>query len=211
MKIVHEAINGYLDELTPESSQVLLEMERYAQEHDFPIVGPLVGRFLQQLVILSQPQFIFEMGSGYGYSALWMAPVMPAEGRIHCTEFKMENIERGKKYLDRAGVGDRVMWHEGDAVTAMRRADGPFDIILNDVDKEYYPDSLRAAWPKLRPGGVMITDNVLWSGRVISEQPPARSTAAILEFNRQAYALQGALTTILPLRDGLLLSVKLQQ
>ena len=208
MDIVAPEILKYLTEVTHKSPPVLQEMEEYARQHRFPIIGPLVGRFLQQLVILSGAKRIFEMGSGYGYSALWMSLVLPQEGRIDCTELDAANIKRGKDYLSRAGASAKVSWHEGDALKFMQEAQGPFDIIVNDVDKHQYPESLKIAWPKLRCGGIMITDNSLWSGRVVGENPPRDSTQGVLEVTRAAYALPDAITSIIPLRDGLLVAVK---
>jgi caffeoyl-CoA O-methyltransferase len=208
MPVVDPAIDQYLKSLTPARRGVLTTMEAYAREHEFPIIGPLVGRFLQQLVKLTSARRIFEMGSGFGYSALWMALAMDPDGRIDCTETDAANVERGRRWLKDAGVGDRVAWHHGDALALLREADGPFDLILNDVDKHQYPDGLKLAWPRLRRGGVMVTDNTIWSGRVVTEDPPSESTQGILTFNREAYALPDALATILPLRDGLLVAVK---
>jgi len=208
MNITDPAINNYLRKLTPTSHPVLLEMERYATKHGFPIIGPLTGRMLQQLVILTGAQRIFEMGSGYGYSAISMALVLHGDGTIECTETDAENIARGRKHAQTARVGKKIIWHEGDALESMRKAKGKYDIIFCDVDKEQYPAALKIAWPKLRKGGIMVTDNVLWSGRVITENPPKPGTAGILKFNRLAYALPDALCTLQPLRDGLMLAVK---
>lgn len=208
MAIVDPAIDEYLLSLTPGRNATLSAMEALAAERGFPIVGPLVGRFLQQLVHLVGARRVFEMGSGYGYSAIWFALSMAADGVVHCTEGDPANIALGRDFAERAGVAARIEWHEGDARTHIERAEGTFDIILIDVDKDQYPQALEAAWPKLRPGGVLVTDNTLWSGRVVTEQPPAESTQGVLTFNAKAYALSDGLATILPLRDGLLLAVK---
>ncbi len=208
MNIVDPEITSYLEELAPARPPALQEMEEYASQHDFPIIGPQVGHFLQQLVVLADARRIFEMGSGYGYSALWMALAMADDGRIECSEFDPDNIARGKKWLAQAGVDTKVSWHDGDARDAIRAAAGPFDIIVNDIDKQWYPEALRLAWPKLRPGGIMVTDNALWSGRVVSESPPQEWTTGVLQVNRDAYGLSDGIASVLPLRDGLLLVVK---
>lgn len=208
MNITDPAINSYLRKLTPAGHPVLQEMEQYAAKHDFPIIGPLTGRTLQQLVILIGAKRIFEMGSGYGYSAISMALVMRPGGTIECTEMDRENIARGRQYAQTARVGKKIIWHDGDALESMRKAKGKYDIILCDVNKEQYPAALEIAWPKLRKGGIMVTDNALWSARVVTEKPPKPATAGILKFNRMVYALPDALCTLLPLRDGLLLAVK---
>jgi predicted O-methyltransferase YrrM len=209
LTIIEPSVGDYLGALTPPRQGALSAMEAYAKENSFPIIGPLVGRFLQQLVRLSGAQHVFEMGSGYGYSALWMAMAMDARGKIECTEADANNIRRGEAYFQQAGLTDRVVWRHGDALDAMRRVDGPFDLILNDVNKAHYPDALGIAWPKLRRGGVMVTDNALWSGRVVSEPNPDADTRGVIRMNQLAYALPDAVTTLIPLRDGLLISVKL--
>jgi caffeoyl-CoA O-methyltransferase len=208
MNITDPAINRYLRKLTPVSHLVLLEMEQYAAKHGFPIIGPLTGRTLQQLVILTGAKRIFEMGSGYGYSAISMALVMRDGGTIECTETDKENIARGRKHAQTARVGKKIIWHEGDAMESMQKAKGKYDIIFCDVNKEQYPTALAIAWPKLRKGGIMVTDNVLWSGRVVAQKPPEPKTISIRKFNRMVYALPDALCTLQPLRDGLMLAVK---
>lgn len=208
MELTNPAINDYLHNLTPPRHSVLAEMEQYAKENNFPIIGPLVGRFLHQLVLLTNASRIFEMGSGYGYSAIWFAMALRAGGTVECTEMDTANIERGKKYTAAAGVAGHITWHQGDALDSMDKASGVYDIILNDVDKEQYPRALEIAWPKLRRGGIMVTDNVLWSGRIVEEDPPSKATAGILEFNRRSYAMPGSMCTVMPIRDGLMLAVK---
>jgi predicted O-methyltransferase YrrM len=208
MDIIDASLNAYLLSLTPESPGPLAEMEATAKERKFPIVGPLVGRFLQQVVRLTGAKRIFEMGSGFGYSAIWMALAMEPGGRIDCTETDADNVELGRRYADQAGVGERIVWHHQDALQAIRLADGLFDMVLNDVDKHQYPQALELAWPRVRRGGVMITDNALWSGRVVRESPPAESTQGVLQINQAAYQLPDAVTTLLPLRDGLLMLLK---
>lgn len=201
-------LEAYLSSLLPDRNSVLADMEAYAREHKFPIIGPLVGRFLQQMVRLTNARRVFEMGSGYGYSAIWFATAMEDGGLVECTETDAANISRGRAFAQAAGFGDRIVWHQSDALEAMGAAKGAYDIILNDVDKHQYPRALELAWPQLRRGGVMITDNVLWSNRVINEKPPTPGTAGILEFNRSSYALPDALSVIIPLRDGLMVSFK---
>ncbi len=208
MDITNPGINDYLFKLTPPRHRVLKQMEKYAATNGFPIIGPLVGRLLQQLVMLTSARRVFEMGSGYGYSAIWMALAMQDGGTIECTESDPVNIALGQERAAAAGVGKRIIWHEGEALDSMKKAKGKYDIILCDVDKQQYPEALKIAWPKLRQGGIMVTDNVLWSGRIVSEKKPQESTAKILEFNKKIYGLKDALCTLLPLRDGLMLALK---
>jgi predicted O-methyltransferase YrrM len=208
MNIVDPALEEYMFSLTPARHPTIAAMEALAAEKEFPIIGPLVGRFLQQIVCLTGARRVFEMGSGFGYSAIWFALALPKDGIVYCTENDPDNIARGRDFAAQAGVADRIEWREGDAMAHMQAAAGPFDIILIDVDKDRYPEALEDAWPKLRPAGVLVTDNTLWSGRIVEEQPPSDSTQGVLQFNKDAYALPDGLATIMPLRDGLLLAVK---
>jgi len=208
LDILHPAVAGYLDGWTTEPDPVQSEMESYATTHDFPIVGPVVGAFLAVLARGAGVKRVFEMGSGFGYSALWFSRAISEGAEITCTELDPENIRRGREWHRRAGIGDSVHWICGDALSAMRDARGRFDLVFCDIDKQQYPEALKIAWLKLRPGGLMVTDNVLWSGRVTSSVDSDPETSAIREFTRSAYALPDADSTIIPLRDGLLVSLK---
>lgn len=208
MNIVNKEIEKYLLDLTPNRDPILTEMEELGAERGFPIVGPLVGRFLHQMVMASGAKSIFEMGSGYGYSAYWFAKALPDDGRIICTEGSADNAKLAENFLQRGGILEKVDFRVGDALEIIETEDGPFDIIYNDVDKEGYPEVFQKAVPKLRKGGLFITDNVLWSGRVTTGEGGA-STQAILKFDKMVYESKDLFTTIVPLRDGLAVCVKL--
>lgn len=206
MDIVAPPIDEYLHHITPQRNEILQEMEALAAESNFPIVGPLVGRILYQLSALLKAQRVLELGSGYGYSAMWWCLGSPL-ARVECTEGSAENIRKGKDFLRRAGFGDRVRYHLGDALETMNALNGEFDIVFMDIDKHQYPDGFRKAFPRLRKGGLFITDNVLWSGRIVEgDQSPA--TLGILEYNRLIYNTAGAFSTILPVRDGVSVTYK---
>jgi caffeoyl-CoA O-methyltransferase len=206
--ILAPAINAYLHNLLPQSDSVLSEMERIGQEKGFPIIGPLVGRLLCQLAQLTQARRIFELGSGYGYSAVWFSKGMVADGKIISTDGSAANARAARQFFERAGIGSRVDFRVGDALTLLDQESGPFDIILNDIDKHEYPQAFEKAIPRLRKGGLLITDNVLWHGRVATgDQQP--STLGVLKFNQLAYGSPDVLTTIIPLRDGVAVSLKL--
>jgi caffeoyl-CoA O-methyltransferase len=186
---------------------VLAEMEDYATEHKIPIVGPAVARVLQQLALMINARTVFELGSAIGYSTIWWALAVGDNGRVIYTDGDLRNTERARGYFARAGVSSRITLHTGDALEFLSEQKQEFDIIFNDVDKEDYPRVLRLVAPRLRKGGLFITDNVLWSGRVAEKNPDAR-TKAILEFNRKLYEVSEFYTTILPLRDGLAVALK---
>ncbi len=207
MDIVNKAIEDYMLHVIPERDAVLTEMEQLAEERHFPIVGPLVGRFLYQVVLLTKPKRILELGSGYGYSAYWLAKALPRSGKIICTESSEQNAKLARKFLERGGVADKVEFRVGDVLEIIDRVKGMFDMILCDIEKHQYPQVFRKAIPRLKKGGLLVADNVLWSGRVLDPKPD-RATAGILTFTRLVYSSPRLFTTILPLKDGLVVSVK---
>jgi caffeoyl-CoA O-methyltransferase len=201
-------IDDYLYSMLPKRHEVLAEMEGYASEHDVPIVGPAVARVLQQLALMINAKTVFELGSAIGYSTIWWAQAVGEKGRVIYTDGDPKNAERARRYFDRAGVSGRITLHTGDALEFLSEQKQQYDIIFNDVDKEDYPRVLRLVSPRLRKGGLFITDNVLWSGRVAEKNPREAQTKAILEFNRSLYNSEDFYTTILPIRDGLAVALK---
>lgn len=210
LRPVHPRIESYLEELGPDLEEpVLDEMEAYAHQRGFPIVGPTVGHFLQWMARASQARTVFELGSGYGYSALWFARGLGPEGRVICTDGDPANRELARDYLSRAGVWHQVQWHTGLAQDALRAHDGPVDICYNDVDKGDYPAVWHLVRDRLRPGGLYIADNTLWSGRVALERyrdfRPGW-TQAIREHNQLIFDHPDFDAFIHPVRDGVLVA-----
>ena len=201
-------VDDYLYSMLPKRDEVLAEMEGYASEHDVPIVGPAVARVLQQLALMINAKTVFELGSAIGYSTIWWAEAVGDKGRVVYTDGDPKNAERARGYFDQAGVSSRITLHTGDALEVLSEQKQQFDIIFNDVDKEDYPRVLRLVSARLRKGGLFITDNVLWSGRVAEKNPKDATTRAILEFNRLLYDSTDFYTTILPIRDGVAVALK---
>jgi len=160
--ITEPKLNEYILNMMPERDDVLKDMEEYARQNDFPIIGPMCGTFLRQFAMAINAKNIFEMGSGYGYSAYWFAGGMEKSGKIICTEGSEKNKKLAIEYLKRGCYDTMVNFHVGYAQDIIKEHDGPFDIILNDVDKEQYPECFDLAVSRLRKGGIFITDNVLW-------------------------------------------------
>ena len=208
MQILDPRISDYVESLLPERDSVLHEMERLAQEKNFPIVGPLVGRLCYQMVRLVEARRVFEMGSGFGYSAYWMALALPENGKIICTERSEENIKRAEKFFQEGGQAEKVEFRHGDALEIIQTLEGQFDVILNDIDKRLYPQSLDLIVPRLRTGGLLITDNILWHGRVL-EKSQDPDTEGVVKYTKWLFDSKELWTTIIPLRDGLALSLKL--
>jgi caffeoyl-CoA O-methyltransferase len=211
--ITSEAVDNYLYSLLPESDPVLREMEKEAARRDIPIVGPAVGRLFYLLARLSGARRVFEMGSAIGYSTIWWARGVGEDGHIIYTDGDSNKAMEAYKNFERAGLEKRIEIKVGDALELLSEQNlEPFDIIFNDIDKEDYPKAFRLAVPRLRRGGLFVTDNVLWSGRVpdavAGATDIAESTRAIVEFNLLLYESRDLFTTILPLRDGVAVALK---
>jgi caffeoyl-CoA O-methyltransferase len=206
--ITTAAVEDYIYSTLPPRDEVLAEMEAEAAKHEVPIVGPAVGRLLYQLALMIQAKNVFEMGSAIGYSTIWWARAIADGGKVIYTDGDSNNAARARKYFDRAGVSDRITLKTGDALELLSEEKQQFDVIFNDVDKEDYPRVFRIAIPRLRKGGLFVTDNVLWSGKVAQKNPAEKSTKAILEFNELLYNSPDLFTTILPIRDGVAVAIK---
>jgi predicted O-methyltransferase YrrM len=199
--ILYAPVEQYLDGLLPRRDAVLAEMEGFAKRHHVPIVGPAVGRLLALITEMTGAKRIFEMGSAFGYSTIWLARAAGPRAKVYYTDWDPENARRAEGYFRRAGVSRRIRVLGGDALELLRREKGPFDIIFCDVEKHQYPESLRIALPRLKRGGLLIADNTLWYGRV-ARRADTKDTLGIQTFNKMVYASRKLYPVILPLRDG---------
>jgi predicted O-methyltransferase YrrM len=191
---------------------VLLEMEAEGEDRHFPIIGRLVGVTVELLARSIGARRVFELGSGFGYSAYWFARAVGPGGEVHCTDGDPDNRPKALGYLSRAGLVDPIRWHVGDAVTNLAEVEGEFDVVFNDIDKLGYPDAWRAASERIRIGGLYLCDNVLWSGAVAD--PGAdhgrdeKTMDAILEHNRLVAKDERYVSSIVPTRDGVFLALR---
>ena len=144
-------------------------------KYKIPIVGPVVATFFQQLVMMTGAKTVFEMGSAIGYSTIWWARAVGEGGRVHYTDGDPKNADKARRYFQRAGVADRIKIHTGRCHRVAFRAEEAFDIVFNDIDKDDYPRVLRMVPPRFKKGGLFVTDNVLWSGRVTDRKIPMRA------------------------------------
>ncbi|MCI0348735.1 MAG: O-methyltransferase [Acidobacteriales bacterium] len=216
--ITDSVVDNYLYSILPERDEVLREIEGQAAKRNIPIVGPAVGRLLYQLSRMINGRTVFEMGSAVGYSTIWWARAVGEGGRVVYTDGDEKNAEEARGYFRRAGVADRIDVRVGDALEILsEQRSASYDVIFNDVDKEDYPRVLRLVPERVRKGGLFVTDNVLWSGRVArvaagqNGSDPELSTPAtkgIVEFNQLLYASKDFFTTMLPLRDGVAVSLR---
>lgn len=206
--IVLQTVEAYMDSLLPQRDEVLSDIERFAAKHGIPIVGPAVGRVLFLLARLVGAKYVFEMGSAVGYSTIWLARGVGEKGVVYYTDTNERNAKLAMSYFQQAGVNDQVRLLIGDALQLIDTVEGDFDIIFNDVDKDQYPLVFAKVYPRLRRGGLLVSDNVLWYGRVAKQNRDAL-TEGVREFNRLIYSAEDLFTTILPIRDGISVSLKL--
>ena len=207
--ITDATVENYIYAMLPKRDEILQQMEVEAKKRNIPIVGPAVGRLFYQLAQMIGARTIFEMGSAIGYSTIWWARALGAGGRVVYTDGDRKNAEEARRNFERAGVAEKIDLRVGDALEILsEQKNESYDIIFNDVDKEDYPKVFRLAVPRVRKGGLFVTDNVLWSGRVAQAKGADERTMAILEFNRLLYGSPELFTTIVPLRDGVAVAMR---
>ncbi len=207
-KFTKENLEAYLEELYTDDDPIRQEMEALAQEIKFPIVGLLSGRALYQMARMIGARRVFELGSGYGYSALFFARAVGDTGEVHCTDLSEKNIELAEDFLSRANVWPRITYHQEDAIAALRRVGGTWDLIYNDIQKSAYPETIELAYNHLCPGGLFISDNLFRWGRVL-EQEQEEGTQGLIKFTHMLFDHPGFMTTIYPVRDGLSVALRL--
>jgi len=207
MAIVNPGIEEYLESLVGEVHPVLVEMETLAKRRSFPFVGPQVGRLLHILVRATGARRILELGSGFGYSGLWMALALAEDGEIVLTDSETRNEVEARNFFKSAGLVSVMRFEVGDGRDVLARTQGSVDMVFNDLDKEQYPEVVDRVAEILRPGGLFISDNTLWYGRVASSTQDV-ATRAVRSFNRILKADDRFDTVWLPLRDGISLALR---
>jgi len=215
MDIVHPAVERYLAGLAQADDEpVLLEMEAHAEQEGFPIIGRLCGRFLEVLARSIGARRVFELGSGFGYSAYWFARATGPDGDVHLSDGDADNERKAMDYLSRVGLDEPITFHVGDAVEALARTSGSFDIVYCDIDKQGYPEAWRVGRQRVRVGGYYICDNMLWSGRVTGEGPQddvrAGWTEAIDATNHAIESDPDFRSFINPTRDGVVAALRIR-
>jgi predicted O-methyltransferase YrrM len=185
-------------------------MEEYAEKNNFPIIGPVCGYYCYQLARMIDAKSVFELGSGYGYSTAWFAKAIRENGGglVHHTVWDDDLSKRAQDHLSVLGLADLVRFHNAEAVETLRQTPGPFDIIFNDIEKEDYPDSLPITKEKLRHGGVLIIDNMLWYGKPLDPHNHEVSTEAIRRFTRDITSDLDWIVSLTPARDGMIVAYK---
>jgi caffeoyl-CoA O-methyltransferase len=200
--IVEPRIEAYVDALWASPDPVLAAMEALAERRRFPIVGRHTGALLGMFARCIGARRVLELGSGYGYSALWFARALPEGGKVTCSDLSADNRDLAMGYFRAAGVESRIEFLVGDGLAIAREQAPGFDIVFNDIDKEDYPKSVDVAVRLLRTGGLFITDNTLWSGKVAEEGPGDAATEAVRAFNKLVFSRPDLESIIVPIRDG---------
>ena len=200
----------YLDTLVPERPAELRDMERIAESTKFPIIGPASGQLCYLIARLIGARRIFELGSGFGYSTAWFARAVRENGggEVHHVVWDEELSRRARAHLEKLGYSDLVRYHVAEAVKTLEETAGPFDIIFNDIEKHGYPASIDAILPKLRRGGALIIDNLLWSGRILDPADQTPDTEGVREVTRRVMQSDDWIASIVPLRDGVLVAYR---
>jgi predicted O-methyltransferase YrrM len=206
----YQTVQDYLLTLVPPREAEMVEMERYAEKNDFPIIGPVCGYYCYQLARMINARSVFELGSGYGYSTAWFAKALRENGGgvVHHTVWEEELSKRAAGHLSRLGSADLVQFHVAEAVGALRQTSGPFDIIFNDIDKEAYPASLPVIKDKLRRGGILIIDNMLWHGRLFNRNDASAATEGVRASTKLITADPDWIVSLTPVRDGMIVAFR---
>lgn len=201
----------YIDTLANRGGDALSKIEQEGLADDWPIVGAAEGSFLHVLAKAIGARRILELGTAIGYSGTWWARALPPDGELVTVEMDPETAKLADANLTKTGVRDRVTILVGPAQEVLADIDGPFDLIFVDIHKEGYPEVLEPCIRRLRVGGLLVTDNVLWHGAVADPKDRSKDTAAIRTYNTRLAKDPRMLTSILPLRDGVSVSLKLRE
>jgi len=203
-------LNEYLEHLVPSRPAEMQAMEAYAKETRFPIIGPVAGHFCYLLARMTGARRIFEMGSGFGYSTAWFARAVKENGggTVYHVVWDEALSRRARTHLRTLGFDGVVEYHVGEAVQTLRQTAGTFDLIFNDIDKEGYPASLPVVTEKLRPGGVLIVDNMFWHGQIFDAKDQTEETEGVRRLTTLITSDPGWISSIVPLRDGLLVAYR---
>lgn len=210
MPATYDQISEYHLQLSQHSDPVLLRMEEEARRDSFPIIGPASGKFCHLMARAIGAKRIFELGSGYGYSTLWFARAVRENGggEVHHTVWDEGLQQRARANVAEAGYDDLVQFHLGEAVETLRNTEGPFDIIFNDIDKHGYPASLPVMKKKLRVGGLILIDNMIWHGAIFDADDHSADTEGVRAFTRALRSDPDFTFQLIPVRDGIIAALR---
>lgn len=213
MEFIDKNLNDYAENHSQEASDVLKELHRYTYAKVLTprmLSGHLQGRFLSFISQFIQANNILEIGTYTGYSAICLAEGLEKDGQLHTIEINEELQEQTLTYFEKAQLNNKIHMHIGHALDIIPNLDCTFDLVFIDADKENYAHYYEAVLPKLRKGGVIIADNVLWSGKVLDQNQLDKDieTKALDAFNKKVHQDNRVQNLLLPVRDGLMLLIK---
>jgi caffeoyl-CoA O-methyltransferase len=216
--LTYSRTQEFLTSLVPPREEEMQKMEKYAEETDFPIIGAAAGYYCYQIARMIKAKSVFEMGSGYGYSTAWFAKAVKEtcaeQGRsegggvVHHVVWDAKLSEMARGHLSRLGFDGMIQYQVAEAVETLRLTSGMFDLIFNDINKEAYPASLPLIKEKLRSGGVLIIDNILWSGRIFDKKNKSEATEGVREFTKAITHDPDWIVSLAPVRDGVIVAYK---
>ena len=210
-ELVEPRLAEYIDSLVPERPAELREMEEYAKRNRFPIIGPAAGQLCYLVSRMVGARKVFELGSGYGYSTAWFARAVAENGggTVDHVVWDEKLSAMARLHLERLGYAGLVRYTVAEAVGALRESeDGPFDVVFVDIDKHGYPEALDVVETRLRPGGLLVIDNMIWHGAILDAEDHSRDTEGVREFTRRITTSPDWIASLLPLRDGLIVAMK---
>jgi predicted O-methyltransferase YrrM len=209
-ELISPQVSKYLESLVPPREPEMAEMEAVAASTNFPIIGPASGQLCYLVARMLGARRIFELGSGFGYSTAWFAKAVVENGggEVFHVVWDADLSQRAQKHLSTLGYGDVVTYRVGEAVQTLRETSGPFDVIFNDINKEGYPASLEVIEEKLRPGGILLVDNMLWHGRVFDSSDQSPATQGVRELARLITGSPVWIQSLVPIRDGVMMAMK---
>ena len=213
MHFLPEEIDNYIDLHTEDEPQLLQELNRETQLKILQprmLSGHYQGRVLSMLSKLVNPKYILEIGTYTGYSALCLAEGMSSDGILHTIDINEELYDFQRKYFNKSPYGNQIIQHLGNALEIIPEIEDSFDLVFIDADKENYTNYFHAIIDKLNSGGIILSDNVLWSGKVLQTtfKKEDTSTPALIEYNKLLKEDDRIETVLLPIRDGLTISRK---
>jgi caffeoyl-CoA O-methyltransferase len=206
MEIIDPLAQAYAEKYSSKLGPLLEEIEAYTTAHhpeSHMLSGPLQGRLLAMVSTLLRPRRVLEIGTFMGYSALCLAEGLPEDGRLHTIELRPADADRAAGYFSRSNRADQIILHRGNALAILPTLDEHWDIVFIDADKPGYSDYYRLVLPRVRPGGLIIADNVLFHGQVLEEPITGKSAKAIQAFNDLVGADEAVEKVLLTIRDGL--------
>lgn len=210
MDFLPEEINTYVEKHSQPEPELLQKLNRETWQKILAprmLSGHLQGRVLSMLSKLINPKNILEIGTYTGYSALCLAEGMQKEGELHTIDINEELHDFQRKYFDASGFGEQITQHTGNALEIIPKLSQTFDLVFIDADKSNYPKYLDIILPKLKSGSVILSDNVLWSGKVVQPvKKDDKDTEALLKYNKLLNEHPKLETVLLPIRDGLTVS-----